>query len=70
MSWKVTKWYAAAHRVRRDKWEHITLIVFVAVGLLILGRYPLYIGLAVGVPAALLVAWVLRLRRIRKMRLS
>jgi 4-amino-4-deoxy-L-arabinose transferase-like glycosyltransferase len=69
MNWQFTKWYAA-HRPRRDKWDHITLIVFVAAGILILGRYPLYIVFAVSLPVALLVGWLLGRRRIRKMRLS
>ena len=65
MSWKVIRWYAA-HRVPRDKWDHITLIVFVAAVILILGRYPFYIMLALSLPFAVLVGW-LRYRRIKKM---
>jgi Mg2+/citrate symporter len=66
MGWQFAKWYAA-HRMRRDKWDHITLIVVVAAGVLILGRYPLYIMLAIGLPVALFVGWLLGRRRIRKM---
>jgi uncharacterized membrane protein len=65
MSWQFTKWYAA-HRVPRDKWDHITLIVFVAAVILILGRYPLHIILAVSSPFAVLLGW-LRYRKIKKM---
>jgi hypothetical protein len=68
MSWKFTKWYAA-HRVRRDRWDHITLIVLVAAGVLILERYPLYVKLAIGLPVALLVGWLLGRRRIQRTRL-
>jgi hypothetical protein len=42
MSWQIIKWYKA-HRVRRDEWDRIMLIVVVAALILILGRYPLYI---------------------------
>ena len=69
MSWQIIEWYKA-HHVRRDKWDHVTLIVFVAVGVFILERYPLYIMLAVGLPFAVLVGWLLRRRRIRRMRPS
>lgn len=67
MSWQFTKRYAA-HRTRRDKWDRIMLIVVVAALILILGRYPLYIELAVGLPVALLFGWLFRRLRIRKMR--
>jgi lysylphosphatidylglycerol synthetase-like protein (DUF2156 family) len=49
MSWKFTNWYTT-HTKRRDKWDRIALIVVVAGLLLSLGRYPLYIKLAVGTP--------------------
>jgi uncharacterized membrane protein YwaF len=62
---RVTKWNAA-HRVPRDKWDHITLIVVVAALMFVLGRYPLYIELAVGLPVALLLGWLFRRLRIRR----
>lgn len=65
MSWQFTKWYTA-HRVPRDKWDHITLIVVVAAIVLISERYPFYIVLAVSLPVVLLVGW-LRHRKIKKM---
>jgi uncharacterized membrane protein YwaF len=65
MSWQFTKWNAA-HRVPRDKWDHITLIVVVAALMFVLGRYPLYIELAVGLPVALLLGWLFRRLRIRR----
>lgn len=68
MSWQFRKWYAV-HRVPHDKWEHIALFVVVAAGILILGRYPLYIMLAGGIPVAVLVGWLLARRRIQRMRL-
>jgi hypothetical protein len=69
MGWQFTRWYAT-RRVRFDKWERITLFVVIAAVILIGGRYPFYIVLAVGVPVFVLVGWLLRLRRIREMRLS
>ena len=55
-----------AHRVPRDKWDRITLIVFVAAVILLLGRYPFYTVLAVSLPFAVLLGW-LRYRKIKKM---
>jgi hypothetical protein len=69
MAWQFTTWYAA-HPTRRDKWDRSALIVVVAALILILGRYPLYIELAVGAPVALLCGWLFRRLRIRKMRPS
>ena len=70
MGWQFTtftKWYAA-HRSPRDKWDRIVAVVFGAVGIIVLERYPLYIMLAVGLPLAALVGWLLHRRRIRRMR--
>jgi Flp pilus assembly protein TadB len=69
MSWQFIRWYAA-HRTRLDKWEHITLFVCIATAILTLGRYPFYIMLAVVVPVAVLLGWLVRRRRARRMRLS
>jgi hypothetical protein len=72
MSWqftKFTKWYAA-HRVRHDKFEHLALFIFIATAIFTLDRYPFYIMLAVVLPFAALLGWLLRRRRIRKLKLS
>lgn len=65
MSWQVTRWYRA-HRPPRNKWERITLAVFVAAVILALGRYPFYVVLAVSLPVAVLLGG-LRYRQLKKM---
>jgi uncharacterized membrane protein len=69
MGWQFTKWYAV-RRVRFDNWERLTLFVVIAAIIFILGRYPFYIILAGGLPLAVLAGWLLRRRRVRRMRLS
>jgi hypothetical protein len=72
MGWQFThliKWYAA-HRVRHDKFGHIALFVFIATAIFTLDRCPFYIMLAFVLPFAVLLGWLFRHIRIRKMRLS
>ncbi|GEM_PF-3876867 len=64
MNSQLTRWYAA-HRPRRDKWDRIALIIFVTAVILIVGRYPFYITLAVSLPFAVLLGR-LRYRKIKK----